>query len=84
MTLLQIRTITLGQGLSSPAALQFNHPVCGIMSVIDRKLISVDIDDEHHEKLMHRQGKRDPNNDTLQVFVSIPMGSTVVVQREDM
>ena len=32
---------------------------------------------------MHRQGKNDPNNDTSQVFVSIPIGSTVAVQQED-
>ena len=31
---------------------------------------------------MHRQGTNDPNNDTSQVFVSIPIGSTVVFQWE--
>ena len=53
------------------------------MPVIDRKPKSVDNDDEHHKKLMHRQGKNDPNNDTSHVFVSISIGSTVVVQCED-
>ena len=32
------------------------------------------------KKLMHRQGKNDTNNDVSQVFVSIPIGSTVAVQ----
>ena len=83
MVLLHIRTTPLGQSLPSPATLLFNHPVCGIMPVIDRKPISVDNDDEHHKKLMHRQGKNDSNNDTSQTFVSIPIGSTVAVQWED-
>ena len=34
-------------------------------------------------KLIHRQGKNHTNNDASQVFASIPIGSTVVVQRED-
>ena len=50
------------------------------MPVLDRKPVSVDNDDEHHKKHIRRQGKNDPNNDTSQVFASIPIGSTVVVQ----
>ena len=80
MVLLQIRTTPLGQGLPSLATLLFNCLVCSIMPVLDRKPVSVDNDDEHHKKLTHRQGKNDPNNDTSQVFASIPIGSTVVVQ----
>ena len=83
MTLLQIRTTPLGQGLPSLATLLFNCPVHGIMPVIDRKPVSADNDDKHHKKLMHRQGKSDPNDDTSQVFVSMPIGSTVAVQWED-
>ena len=83
MVLLQIQTTPLGQGLPSPATLLFNHPVHSIMPVVDRKPVSVDHDDEHHKKLMHRQGKNVTNNDASQVFVSIPIGSTVVVQWED-
>ena len=63
MALLQIRTTPLGQGLASPATLLFNHPVCCIMPVIDRKPVSVDNGDEHHKKLTHSQDKNDPNND---------------------
>ena len=53
------------------------------MPVIERKLLSVDNDDKHHRNLMHRQAKNDPNNDTSKVFVSISIGSTVVVQWDD-
>ena len=83
MALLQIRTTPLGQCLPSPATLLFNCLVHGIMPVIDRKLISIDNDDENQKNQMHRQGKNDQNNDTSEIFVSIPIGSTVAVQQED-
>ena len=63
MTLLKIHTTPLRQGLPSLARLLFNCPVCGVMPVIDRKPVSVDNDDVHHTKLMHRQSKNDTNND---------------------
>ena len=80
MVLLQIRTTPLGQCLPSPATLLFNHTVCGIMPVMDRKPINIDNDDEHNKNLMHRHGKNDQNNDTSNIFMSIPIGSTVAVQ----
>ena len=46
MVLLQIRTTPLEQGLPSPATLLFNHLVCDIMPVMDRKLTNIDNDDE--------------------------------------
>ena len=49
MVLLQIRTTPLGQGLPSSAMLLFNHPVHGIMPLMGRKPINVDIDDNHHK-----------------------------------
>ena len=63
MALLQIHTTPLGQGLPSPETLLFNCPVCSVMPVIDRKPVIVDNDDEHHTKLVHREGKNDTNND---------------------
>ena len=63
MVLLQICTTPLGQGLPSLATLLFNHPVCDVMPVIDRKPVSVDNDDDEHPiKLMHRQSKNNSNN----------------------
>ena len=53
------------------------------MPLIDRKPISIDNDDEHHKNLIHRQSKNDQNIDTLRIFVSIPIVSTVAVQWED-
>ena len=83
VALLQIQTTPLGQGLPSLAMLLFNHLVCGIMPVVDRKPVCVDNDDKHHKKLTHRQGKNDTNSDASQIFVSIPIESTVAVQWED-
>ena len=80
MALLQIRTTPLGQGLPSPATLLFNYPVCGIMPLMDRKPINIDNDDEHHNNLMHRQGKNDQNIDTSKIFMSILIGPIVVIQ----
>ena len=53
------------------------------MPVMDRKPVSVDNDDEHHKTLVCRQSKIDMNNGASQVYVSIPIGSTVAVQWED-
>ena len=73
----------MGQGFPSLATLLFNYLVHSIMPVIDRKPLSGDNDDKHHKKLVHRQSKNDVNNDASQVFVSIPIWSTVAVQQED-
>ena len=80
MALLQIITTLMGQGIPSPATLLFNHLVCSVMPVKDRKPVIVDNDDEHPTKLVHRQDKNDTNNDASQVFASIPIGLTVAVQ----
>ena len=80
MALLQIHTTKLGQGFPSPATLLFNHLVCGIMAVIDRKPIGGNNDDRHHSKLIYRKHKNGTNNDASPVFASIPIGSNVVIQ----
>ena len=51
------------------------------MPVVDCKPIGQDCDDDHHSKLVDRQGKND--NDTSPVFSNIPIGSAVAVQCED-
>ena len=51
-----------------------------VMPVLDRKPKGRDNDDEHHSKLVHRQHKSNTHNDTLPIFASIPIGSTVAVQ----
>ena len=71
----------IGQGLPSLATFLFNRQVPGIMPVVDCKPIGQDCDDNHHSKLVDRQGKND--NDTSPVFSNIPIGSVVVVQHED-
>ena len=59
VSLLQIRTMPLGQGLPSLATLLFKHPVRGIMPVINRTPLSTNNDDEYHKVLTSRQGKND-------------------------
>ena len=54
MALLQICTMPLGQGLSSPATFMFNGQVRGIMPVLDCKPIRQDYDDDHHNKLVDK------------------------------
>ena len=80
ITLLHICTMPIGQGLPSLVTLMFNRQVQGIMPVLDCKPSGQDCDDDHHTKLVDRQGKND--NDTS-VFSNIPIGSAVAVQCED-
>ena len=77
IAMLQISTMPIGQGLPIPATLMFNRQVWGIMHVADDKHIGQDCDDDHHSKLVDRQGKND--NDTSPVFSNIPIGSAVTV-----
>ena len=51
------------------------------MPVLDQKAIGQDCDDDHHTKVVDRQGKN--GNDTSAVFSNIPIGSAVAVQHED-
>ena len=81
IALLHICTMPIGQGLHSLATLMFNRQVQGIMLVLDCKPIGQDCDDDHHSKLVNRQGKND--NDTSPAFQNIPIGSAVAVQHED-
>ena len=83
IALLQIISRPLGLGLPSPATLLFNHPVRGIMPIINGPPIGLNNDNEHYEALNMRQMKNDKIHDTSRMYVSIPIGSTVVVQCED-
>ena len=53
------------------------------MSIINRLPIGSDNGEEHHKALIDRQSKYNKGKDTSKKFVSLPIGSTVVVQRED-
>ena len=83
IALLQIRSTPLGQGLPSPATLLFNHPIKGIMPILNRPPVHTNNNDDHYETLVERQAKADKYYDTLRNYNSIQMGSTVVIQRED-
>ena len=83
IALLQIWMIPLGHGLPSPATTLFNCPITGIMPIIIRPLVGIDNDEEHHEAIIKRQSKNDKEKHKSKYFVSIPIGSTVVVQEEN-
>ena len=53
------------------------------MAIISRFPISINNDEEHDEVLVNRQTKDDKNQGTPSNYVSIPTGSTVVVQHKD-
>ena len=82
-SLLQIRITPLGQGLPNPAIMLFNHPIRGIMPVVNRPPIGSDNDKEHHNVLINRQCRNDKDNDTSKHFHPLPIGSTVAVKCED-
>ena len=53
------------------------------MPVMNRPSLHTNNDNEHHKVFTSRQDKNDQNNDTSKNLVSLPTGSTVVVQQED-
>ena len=57
VALLQIRSTSLEPGLLNSATLLSNHPMPGIMPIINRLPINLDNDDEHYEALISRQAK---------------------------
>ena len=59
----------------------FNRQVQGILPALDCKPIRQDCDDDHHSKLVDRQGKN--NNDTSPVFSNISIWSAVPVHCQD-
>ena len=52
------------------------------MPIINRPPVGRDKDEEHYEVLIKRQTKDDKNQGTPRNYVSIPIGSTVVVEWE--
>ena len=58
IALFWIRSTPLGLGLPSPTTLLFNHPIRGIMPIINRPLIGLNNNDEHSEALIKRQTKK--------------------------
>ena len=58
----------------------FNHPIREILPVTNRPLLGMDNDQENYEAIVKRQTRDDRGRDTLKIYVSIPIGSTAVVQ----
>ena len=63
--------------------ISFNCLIRWIMPIISRPPVGVNNEEEHYEGLVCSQTKDDKNQDTPRNYVSIPTGSTVVVQCED-
>ena len=81
--MLQIRSTPLGQGLLSHMRLLFNCTIKGIILILSRPPIHANSDNYHHETLVEIKSKAVRNYDTLRNYNSVPIGSTVVVQRQD-
>ena len=80
IALLQIRTTPLEPGLPSQVKLLFNHPIQGIMPIINRIPINSDNGDDHYEVLVKRQIRNDKNYDTARNCDLFSIGSAVAVQ----
>ena len=61
----------------------FNHPIRGIMPIINRPPVNSNNDDEYCGTLVKRQTKMDKKHDTSRNNASIPLGSTAVIEHED-
>ena len=57
IALLQICMTPLKPGLPSPATILFNHPIIGIMPIINIPPVGRDNDEEHYEVLIKKQTK---------------------------
>ena len=71
ITLLQIRSILLEPGLPCPAMLLFNHPVRGIIPIINMLPINSNNNEDHCKALLKRKMKNDKNHDTSRNYTSI-------------
>ena len=80
IALLQICVTPLGQRLPSLATMLFNCLIIGILPVINGPPVGIDNDQEHYVGIVKRQTKDDKGRDTPKIYVSILIGSTVVVQ----
>ena len=83
LALLLIRTTLLGPELPSPATLLFDHPIRGIMPIVNRSLIHIDNDDEHHKALVQSQTNNDRDHYTPLNYTLLPIGSTAALQQVD-
>ena len=53
------------------------------MPILNMLPVNTENDDEHYETLVQQQAKTNKNHDTPRNYNFTPIGSTVVVQRED-
>ena len=63
--------------------LLFNHPIWGIMPIINRISKNSDNIDDHYKAVVKRQIRNDKNYYAVRDYDLFSIGSTVVVQQED-
>ena len=83
IALLQIRSAPLGADLPSPAMLLFNHPIRGIIPIINRLPFNSNNNYDHCKALVKRQTKNDKYHGTARNYASFALRSTVAVHLED-
>ena len=69
--------------MPNPTMLLFNHPIHGIVPIINRIPINSDNDEDHYEALVRRQTRNNKNYDAARNYDLFSLGSTVAVQQED-
>ena len=80
VALLQIQITPQEQGLPRTATMLFNYLIRGIMSVINRLAVGINNDEEHHKVIIDRQCRNDKGDVTSKSFVTLHIGSTVMVE----
>ena len=75
-----MRLTPLEPGLPSPTTLLLNHPILGIMPIINRLPFNSNINNEHYEVMGNRQTRNNDNYDTFRSYDSFSIRSTVAVQ----
>ena len=83
LALLQIRSLSIGTGLPSPAMLLFNRPGRGLLPQINREPININNDDVQYRAFKAHQSKYITDSDTHKESPSFLIGSTVAIQCED-
>ena len=61
----------------------FNCLIRGIMIIINGSPVGIDNDQEYYKAIIKKANKDDKSKGTPKMYVSIPIGFTVVVQQED-
>ena len=79
VNLLQIRSMPIGAGLSSPATLLFNRPIGDPLFKMNREPLNIDNNDAQYEALKAHYDKYIKGTDTNKDSLSFHVWSTVAM-----